>query len=62
MKKAIITTIVSISVILFVIMVYALVYADHESSFWKNRLVIGISFMVLAALSIIVARRSRTAA
>jgi D-alanyl-lipoteichoic acid acyltransferase DltB (MBOAT superfamily) len=61
MKKAIITTIVSISVILFGIMVYALVYVDQESTFWKNRLVIGISFMVFTALSIIVARRSRTA-
>jgi UDP-N-acetylmuramyl pentapeptide phosphotransferase/UDP-N-acetylglucosamine-1-phosphate transferase len=61
MKKAIIPTLAGMSVILFGILAYAVVYADHESPFWKHRLVIGLLFIVFTRFFMMAARHSRKA-
>ena len=40
-----------IIIIMFSAVVYALVYADHDSSFWKYRMVIVIFFISFGGVS-----------
>jgi hypothetical protein len=47
------------SIMLLFPLIYALVYAKPDSSFWQHRLVIGICFMVITRFALLAYRRFR---
>jgi len=57
--KILVSLLASASVMLLFSLIYALVYAKPDSSFWQHRLVIGICFMVIGRFTVLAYRRFR---
>ena len=48
------------STVLLMALIYALIYAPHESSFWKYRTVIGIFFIASTRFAVLFYRKFKT--